>query len=281
MGCFRLKSVRCDDMKLKSLLWVCLLLMALCACSDNVVEKQYTIYKEDGKTYMQLPPNGNKNEHIRVETNQHSMDISVDYPRFETVAEMKEKILSGEIPEESLSGLRARTDEKNMLEICDPDNLFDLLLPNDLEYEYIEWYGASYKFVLDSRNLTGHVYFCDESRYTKAYDEEFSYYTTFDGVNILEDNTVADRNARVIHYTNGTGEYMNISYSVPTETGKVCVSERYCLMHYFGGIDESESVPFSVRIFGDEGDRYFYGFFVRFAERPSQEWFASFTLDPV
>ena len=163
-------------MKLKSLLWICISLMLLCACSGKTIEKQYTIYKEDGKTYM---------EFLQMESNDGEVSDGAKHPKFESAAEMKEKILSGEIPKESLSGLRARTDEKNMLEICDPDNLFDLLLPNDLEYEYIEWYGASYKFVFDSRNLTGHVYFCDESRYTKAYDEEFSYYTTFDGVNIL------------------------------------------------------------------------------------------------
>lgn len=267
--------------KIKLILcWIVLLMLILCsACS--VKETGYLIYVINEKTYMQMPPNENKNEPIRAESDQHFVEFSVDYPRFETVAEMKEKILSGGIPEESLSGLRAKADEKNMLEICDPDSLFDLQLPNGLEYEYVEWYGTSYKFVLAAGHLFGYVVFCDESGYNKAYDEEFSYYTTFDGVNVLKDDTIAERNARVIHYTNGTGEYIDISYGVATETGEVCVSERYCLKHYFGGIDESKTVPHTVRIFGDEGDRYFYGWFVGFTERPTLEWFASFALDPV
>lgn len=283
MGCFRLKSVRCDDMKLKSLLWVCLLLMALCACSDNVVEKQYTIYKEDGKTYAEFLMTESDDGDTSDGALSCCIAKEVVYPMFGSAAEMKEKILSGEIPEERLSGLRAQADENNVLEIMDLNNIYELRLPEGMRYNYVRWYGKQYLFdigTIGNGEAWGVVTWGDRDYYDRQYSDKLSH-LNFEDVTIITDSVVADRNARVIHFTNFTGEYKELIYDVATPAGTVRVLEHYTLDHYEDRLAESKTVPDMVQVFGDQSGQCFYGYFWDINERPSLEWFASFALDPV
>ena len=269
-------------MKLKSLLWVCILLMALCACSDNVVEKQYTIYKENGKTYMEFLP-----EDSAADNNSDgalkSATQDLQYPKFDSASEMKEKIQSGDIPSERLSGLRAQADENNDLEIMDLNDICELRLPEGMRYNYVKWYGKQYVFdigTIGNGEAWGVVTWGDRDYYDRQYSDNLSH-LSFETVTIITDSVVADRNARVVHFTNSTGEYKDLIYNITTPTGTVCVLEHYTIDHYIEGSAESETVPDVVYVFGDEGNRYFYGYFRGISERPSLEWFASFALDPV
>ena len=261
-------------MKLKSLLWVCILLMVLCACSDHAAEKQYTIYKEDGKTYM---------EFLQKESNDGEVSDGTKYPMFESAAEMKEKILSGEIPEESISGLREMADDNNTLEIMNLENICELCLPEGMKYNYVRWYVGYYVFdigTIGNGEVWGVVTWGDKDYYDRQYNNRLTH-LDFETVKIIEESATADRNARVIHYTNDTGEYRELIYNVTTPKGTVRVQEHYTLDHYGDRVAESETVPDAVYVFGDQCGQYFYGYFRGINERPSLEWFASFALDPV
>ena len=261
-------------MKLKSLLWICISLMLLCACSGKTIEKQYTIYKEDGKTYM---------EFLQMESNDGEVSDGAKHPKFESAAEMKEKILSGEIPEESISGLRAMAGENNTLEIMDLENICELCLPEGMKYNYARWYVGYYVFdigMIGNGEVWGVVTWGDRGYYDRQYSDKLSH-LNFEDVTIITDSVVADRNARVIHFTNFTGEYKELIYDVATPAGTVRVLEHYTLDHYEDRLAESKTVPDMVQVFGDQSGQCFYGYFWDINERPSLEWFASFALDPV
>lgn len=265
---------------LVSLLLVFALLLCSCTKSSEEKNPKYTVYEKEGKTYMEfLPEDGQSDD----DSSQQMNSEVIIYPSFDSVAEMREKILSGNIPDDQLSGLRYSAGEDNVLEIFDLNKLYEAGLPEGMNYNFVGWDGYSYSFDIGqvgNGETYGMVRCLDQESYVKEYDKKYTYYTTFNSVTVIGDTATDDRDARVIHFKNHTGEYMDILYSITTPSGTVHVIEMYCLNHRYGLTEESETVPRKVCLFGDEGDRYFYAWFMGFEERPAVDWLSSFSLIP-
>lgn len=262
---------------LVSLFLVVALLLCSCSADSAEMNPKYTIFEKDGKMYMEFRAEDTET----ADTSAHKTEnIAIEYPHFDSISEMREQIRSGNISSDHLNSLRLAA-ENNVLEIWPINELFDVVLPSGLEYESISWLGNAYSFQIRTGGFHGYVMCCNEEYYTREYNEKFAY-TLRSNATLISETVAADRNAQVIHYKNNTGEYKAVRYEITTAQGSIYVYERYCVDYYIGGVDMdvSESIPNVVRIFGNEGDRYFFGWFSGFEERPAVDWLSSFSLIP-
>ena len=115
----------------------------------------YRIYEIDGTHYAQCrksyrnPPN----EGIAVSDE--------NFPRFSTVAEMKQKIVSGDFSAAELTMLQnygwQYNENLNLYKTHDPNEIYDVVLPAYTKLEFIQWRGATYRFYYSGPDGEGYV----------------------------------------------------------------------------------------------------------------------------
>lgn len=273
-------------MKIRSLVFLCIIaVILLCFCIARTFDKNksYTMYCKDGKWYLEFYSDAFADDLSEVGSGEQFANISIarEYPRFDSISDMREKIKNGDIPDRQIEALKAHS-TSNLLEICDPNDLYDLAVPNKLTYDYIHWYGDAYSFEFDGTDFLGYVVCCDQETFDQQFNEE---YVSFLNKNcsVVNDAFVEDRNAREVHYVTHAAELKKVLYNFTTEQSNMYVVESYVLSYFNNDalkIKTSDTVPNSIRIFGSDGENYFYGWFKGFEERPSVEWLSSFGLVP-
>lgn len=279
-------------MKIRLFVSWCLIIVMLCACTGKVsVENEvYSIYQKDGHWYLELHSSTSENDQSENTTGDPSANISIaiQYPKFNSIPEMRQKIKGGDIPEVQIAAMIENSNnnvldgKNNVLEICDLDNLKDLSLPEGLTYEYILWLGDSYSFEIRQTDLLGYIVYCDREEFNQAFEREYVSFLN-ENCSVITDNPISDRNAREVRYVTHAAELKNLLYNFTTEHSSVYVLENYVIRYFHDAaqVNESpETIPQSVRIFGNDGENYFYGLFLGFEERPSIEWLESFRLVP-
>lgn len=270
-------------MRIRILVSLCLVVALLCSCATPtlVEHENYKIYKEDGKWYLELPPDKYEQYWNDWQEEYTSEDAYIHYaapipPMFNTFSEMQEKIVSGDIPFERLAALWEMIKDNDVLETLNPYDLQNVKAPKELECTSILWYGDRYGFSFTGKEISGNVHYCTKEIYEEKYDAEMenweqSWFT------IISDTKVRKRNARVVCYTTGSAELKSVFYTVKSKYGETLhIKEEYTLSSSNG--TGTDTIPTSIEIFGEGRNTYFYSRFRGFQERPSVEWLQSFGL---
>ena len=260
----------------------CLVIVLLCACTAKRMSEneKYAIYQKEGNWYMEFYSDFSEDK----QSSQLSTHVSIakEYPRFESISDMKNKIMTGNIPERQIAALQGDS-TNNVLGICNPNDLCDLTSPGDLTYDYILWYGDTYSFEFDRTDFLGYFMCCDEEAFYQQFEENYAAFSN-ENCSVFSDKTISDRNAREVLYMTHNAMLKDILYDFSVGQTKIYVVERYALAYFGDDVNEneiSESVPKSIRIFGNNGSDYFYGWIKGFDERPTIEWLGCFGLESV
>ena len=269
-------------------IWL-VVLSLLCGCSQSsqpgkeiYSEKElYKMYTEDGKWYIEFKRAADEEEGDTLSHN----SIAITYPKFESATDFANMLKRGNIPDEYIEPLRYIS-KNNVLEICDPNKICDLKMPNSLVYEHISWYGDMYHFSIKKEEFRGYVecYDFDQDQYNQKYEE----YRNFPNENhtVTSDIAVEDRNARIVYSYTSTCEQKNILYKITAGKSEIYVIEEYVIQSLDEELTDlfnivSDTIPYSITILGSDGTNYWYGWFMGFEERPSVEWLSSFGLKPI
>lgn len=275
-------------MKLKFAIALCLIVSLLCACgqpnSDIPIEdgvysenESYKMYIEDGKWYIEFFEPSDAENNSSKET---SLEVSPSPPVFDSAADMKEMLTREELPDSLVQQLKAMLDGRKRLELSDPNKICELRTPKGVTYNKVILGVNGYYFRFRKGDFFGVVY-CSkasydwyfEKNYLKAVGEDYA---------VHSDTTTEDRSARVVHSSNANCEQKKIFYTISSEKSEIIVVETY-VHEFFFDVDEkvSETVPYSIELWGSDGTNYWYGCFYGFEERPSVEWLSSFRLVPI
>ena len=261
----------------------CLVLSLLCGCGSTPAadEVNFRTYQKDNRWYMEfLSPV----EDESFETSENA-SIAVSYPCFDHVSDMQKMLKSGKIPEGYVEVLSNFGKEKT-IEICNPNKLYDLTLPNSLIYDNVVWYGDYYSFEFVQEDFIGYIYCVNQEQYNRKLNEV---YVGFPNENhtVFNDDMVEERNARVVHSVTNSCQLKTILYKLTLEEYEIYIVEEYYIKWFAGKQPngrfgrESESAPAKVSILGNDGHNYWFGWFMGFEERPSVEWLSSFRLTPI
>lgn len=224
---------------------------------QSIETKQYRLFWENGKSYMEFstaaPATGN------------GFLVALEHPRFSSVYEMKQGILSGDFSDAELCALRAYTPSNiNTVEICNIHSLYEATLPAGIEIEHIELYGKEYTFEFDGGNIS---YITQE---TFEYEVERTYNGSAlsDSISITSIEAIADRNAEVMRYNYGGSEIERVRYTNETSNGMQYILEVY-----------KDGVVSRLCILGTLGNAYYKVNYVEnLTQRPSIEWLSAFGL---
>lgn len=270
-------------MKIRIVVSLCIVVVLLCSCATPtlVEHENYKIYKEDGKWYLEeFPDNSSKTQEKTGSTENSSNEcMAIVAPKFNTLSEMREAIIGGTLSKSQITALRACTgNENDSLEIYDPYKMKNLATPEDIKYDYVYLEGDYYSFQFSGENIIGYIVCCDKEEYEKTYQNK---YGITKKQSIISETVVSERNARVVHSETGAGEFNDVFYTITTKRGDTLyVKEQYALSYFDETRNDevSETIPQNIRLFGNNGSNYYFGWFKGFEERPSVEWLQSFGL---
>ena len=209
--------------------------------------------------------------------------VATNYPKFSSVADMKKRIETADIPINELAFFYADNGMKDVVQICDLSNLYDIKLPQSTSLERILFMGNSYCFEFSSKDCEGYLdYFNNEEDYTRQLAERHIDQLREDFI-ILSDDEVNDRDARVVNFKTGLAELKRIYYTIDNANGNMYVCESYVLKYLRENspLETSSTVPQKIYIYGTNDGAKFFGVLFDLKERPTLEWLSSFGLEKV
>lgn len=270
-------------MKAKIIIVLLLITSLLCASAEKRNER-YTIFYKDGTCYMRFADDIFAKTETWRALSRASGCIALVYPKFDSVAEMKAEILSGDLDDSQLYAIWFTAKDKKMVEIYDLDKLQIPLLPTDYTLTRAKWYGISYSVGFKGNSAvvsSGSVSCMGEEKYRSLFEQQLAIATN-ENHKVMSDTVVSERNARVIHSSTGVAELRDVFYTLSGANGYTLhIMETYVLRYYRNtSTDTSDTVPQSIHMFGTNGENYFHSYFHKPKERPSVEWLSSFGLTP-
>lgn len=269
----------------------CLLAFGFYGCSQKEVHEdsatiisndKYTLLKSPDGTFSMIFPESKTPAHDNSGTQVNEM---LYVPVFSSVEEMKSKLLSGDIPEQQIEGLRhISAGTSNVLKIANPEAFCEATLPDDMEVSEIYFYGTYYtQNVQSETGINGYVEEVETVQAFKEIIKEGYPLGLGENTEILSVQHIKDRNAQVTTYHLQNGYHTLVSYEIHQDN-----ATTYVVEHYDGNYDysdvftssESDPIPSTIRFFKEEHGLYLKGFLYSLPSRPSVEWLSSFGLTP-
>lgn len=239
----------------------------------------------DGKYYLEFPDELEKPIGCGMQK----------YIYYSSMDEFYSKVTSLDFSEKEVSRMRNNFSHNDIgIYLCDMNNLYQPILPDDCTVENIAWTGNQYYVVWSSdKIIEGHfsllkTYDIFEKRLRDSYNEE---YFQRDNVEVLE------------YYENCTDTYKMVGrkYVVTTEYGqttfrKECYERlddsnykaviEYIIEsdadYYKKYIRMSDVIPYDIRILGNDGTSYWeqHIFTDYIKDAVSPDWLMSFGIEP-
>ncbi len=263
---------------------VLLLVSFLISCGANEkknfitdTDAGYEIEESDGKFYLVITDDAYKSTINESQTE--------PYLSFSSVSEMKDKILSGKLTENEIAKMSTfskNSDKK--IEVMDFKKVYEPIFPSDIIWDgSVKWYGKYYhpSFVKSDKFMYMTFSVQTSDIYQDSLQRSKDSIHNNDLVTITDTVQTEERNATVYHYTTSSGEFKSIEYVIETENGKIFVMEDYRLTTNNKDLPTSDTIPSSIDLYGDFGDRYFDCFITGLTERPSLAWLSCFGLDEI
>lgn len=220
---------------------------------------KYTIYWENEKCYMAFPPV------TQSDTKEEHFVVSAQYPEFSSVQEMKKKLSEGDLSEAEIEELR-RVTQQGTYEICNINDLYEAVLPENVELTMVRFLGTAYDFTF--RGSEGGAMYCvSEEIYESGWEHGYKGIGIGKESVLLSTETVADRNAEVRTYAYAGLEIKRVFYTHETVHGQQRVYETY-----------RDGKLSCLYLFGESNGAFYIVVIPGPSQRPSLEWLASFYL---
>ena len=266
-------------MKKHIILFICVALFStlLYGCSSNA--KEITQYNTP--LYSITVKDGRYNLTPKTPLSNVNASIGSSYPKFHSLDEMRESIISGSFTEHELYTLsRASQSADGRIEICDLDNLYKCTAPAEFSLKNITWRGKSYDFHFSSEKVWGGVYCYNKEEYTEKYNEGYQDFLLNPNVTLIKQEEIKERSATVYYCNTSRAELKYICYEIGVGDKKMFIQEEYLLKIRDNTEKVSSDIPSTIYFWGTENGGYFYGIFFDFTERPSVEWLCEFGITP-
>ena len=245
----------------------------------------YAVSVIDGKCYLNFT-DGNEIETDSSSSFGDSMSVNVNFIRFDSLAEMKQKLVRNELSDEQKSIMKSKfTLSENGFEICNVQELIQPSVPSDLFVDSVYLYGTQYEFLLrdhvESPELSAGMYWGDAGKWERQYafwmdvieQNQLDKHETgdFDG-SPCETYIFTTKSTQVKHIyltlndTEGnTPTHIMLEYALQTDSGTVTVSD---------------TIPLAVYLFGEKNGSPFDYYISGLTEAPTVEWLSSFSIAP-
>ncbi len=277
-----MKSRLVRQILIGSVILLCLVfLLTQCRKPEIIAEFDlYSIGVLDGQYYLILDESRiYESQNEFVEGNM----ISEPAVEFDSMYDFLDAVLNGKLQRTQLKEvMRFRSWDEHGIKICDFSDLCHPVFPEDLYPSHITWRGENYQFVFSNyESVHGVIYIKSKEQYDYDFKKSYINFSDTEAINVIQKETIADRNAEVTYYTNAnaTSQYKRVQYSFQQGGTQYFVDERYRLSSSYKDAFVSDTVPYSITMDMENG-RYFCNASLNgFSERPSEEWLREFNLE--
>ena len=202
---------------------------------------------------------------------------------FDSMYDFVDSVLNGKLQRIDLQEvMRFKSRDEHGIKICDFSDLCHPVFPKDLYPSHISWRGENYQFVFSNfESVHGVIYCKTKEQYDYEFRNSYINFSDKESINVSQTETIADRNAEVTYYTNAraTSRYKRVQYSFQQGGTQYFVDERYLLSSSYKDAFVSDTVPYSITMYMENGRYFCIASLNGFSERPSEEWLREFNLE--
>lgn len=235
----------------------------------------YSIHENDGK-FILTPKEPPEDPSPAL-----SASRALYHPTFTSIAEMQQGIIAGPISKHELFALCITSQSENgEVEICNPNRLYECTAPEEFNLQCITWYRTNYAFSLSGNTAQGFLYCYNQESYEESFSSHYQDFLTDAPETITRQTWTPNRFATVYYLDTGMARLKYVCYEISVGDRKMYIQEKYLLEHQDPDEPVSDQIPTDIEFWGTEDDRYFYGQFFDFTERPTVGWLSRFGLMP-
>ena len=246
----------------------------------------YAVSVIDGKCYLNFT-DGNE-----IETNSDFSDngnmsiINVNFIRFDSLAEMKQKLVRNELSDEQKNIMKSKfTLSENGFEICNVQELIQPVVPAGISMGSVFLYGEYYTFdfyesVPDPR-LTALMTFGNTDKWETHYQECMDVIEKHQ-LDSHEEGTFDGAPCEVFIYTTNTAQIKEVYITLPSTEQNTAtqIALTYILQLNSDLLPVSDTVPAEIWVFGEKNGVHFDYLIQGLTEAPTVEWLSSFSIAP-
>ena len=262
--------------------------VSICGCTkkanENRDESKATLVNKNGQYYIQLDDNAGNNA---------SYDSSkiIQYIYFSSMDEFYSRVTELDFSEEEIDIMHSFSRDDNGIKVCDMDNLYQLVLPNDASVENIAWSGNEYVTLWNSPSVTQGMAFMlnTEGRFQNEMAAA------------LPDDYFEQENIEVLDYA----EVQNTGYTTKKwtynhmtvdgkfkkrievyETDAIDLYRKIIIRYTIEKPDAnsdivcSDTIPFDVSVFTKRENKYCWNLMTKIEDPLDIDWLMSFDIEP-
>lgn len=234
----------------------------------NIDGADYSIVKYREQDYM-----------VFNDETPYEMTQPIATVEFSSLQEMKNAVTKGTLNKRQKNIIvdAFERDDAGIM-ICDFDNLYEPLLPDEFSIKEVSWDGMSYAFYIEaSPNMYGWTHYCYEDLFYDYYEHHHN--------NVMASNKeFLDEGKTVIYYNSNKAAVKEIRYSLSIGGKTIDVDKNYLLSTSLSNLVTSDTIPQSIElyIYSNEGDTETYNFVTLwgFTEDPDDSWLLQFGMTP-
>lgn len=241
------------------------------------VNDYYQIFREDGKFYMLLTNYGA----TFAPRYHYQFDDTGKRPEFTSVAEMKERFITGDFTEEEIKCIAYGFSPLQPKPCINFDNLYDAQLPEGGTVSRVVWAGENYYIYFSYPGCSAK----DAGSITSTHSSDFRHYSEYvnaeyyrGSYTYIKQVDVPARNAIAHYYHNSEDnrDYVDLWYELKNSEKAAYVTETYIATSYESGRVPPKIIQLTVK----QGDVYYRTTFYNLRATPTEDWLLSFGLKP-
>lgn len=246
----------------------------------------YKVIVIDGKCYLNFT-DGNEAETNSDFTNDSNMSmIFDDFIRFDSLAEMKHKLVHNELTDEQRNIIKnSFTLSENGFEICNVQELIQPVVPADLSLGSVYLYGEEYSFSLiestANPQMSAIINFGNISKWDQYYQECMDVIEK-NQLDSHETNTFDGAPCEIFVYTTNTAQIKEVYLTLPSteQNASTYIVLTYVLQLNSDLLPVSDTIPLNIHLFGEKNGIHFDCLVQGLTEAPTVEWLSSFSIAP-
>ena len=254
--------------------------------NNSVFTPEYEIKVIDGNHYLNFT-NGNEFEtNYGSSDNNHASMVNVNFIRFDSLAEMKQKLESNGLTEEQKNIIKTKfTLSENGFDICNVQDLIQPSVPSELFVDSVYLYGIRYEFLLrddpESPQLSVGMCWGDAGKWERQY----AFWMDVIEQNQLDKHETGDFDGSPCEtyiFTTKSAQVKHIYLTLNDTEGNTPthVMLEYALQADSGTVTVSDTIPLAVHLFGEKDGIPFDYYLSGLTEAPTVDWLASFSIAP-
>ena len=216
---------------------VIILLAVITGCANRAetgsqMDMPYDIVKEDNDYFLVMKEKINVTEAEKEDTNMNG-ETSVGGPcgiTFEDIEEMLSDIRTGNFTELELQSFTDYfpKDDEGRVKICNLSEMYEPVLPSDLEIDKIYWKGTEYEFLLsqNGKYYGEYILAITYDEYSEEV-EKAEKYAEITKCEVYGQENEEDRNAVVTYVNLGGEKWKHVYYSISDENKNYHIVEFY------------------------------------------------------